>query len=227
MLDPQTREHIFGLLRPPDEYQLDRAIGTTFSLDLLTLLTVPLAFTFFGSAADSDNTVYDPLALLDGVRRYAERILIFCQAGQIIVPKNNQQLFHYLEDRVFQLVSPYYEQAVFHPKVWLLRYAPIAKNYAIRYRLLVLSRNLTFDRSWDTALSLDGVLSDRQYAYSRNHPLADFFAALPEMWVQKGSFPDREAKIVRQLQEEVRRVEISLPKWVLRSVFYPNRPDPT
>jgi len=53
---------------------------------------------------------------------------------------------------------------VFHPKVWALRF--IAGDGAIGYRVLCLSRNLTFDRCWDTVVTLDGELTDRSNAIS-------------------------------------------------------------
>ena len=47
---------------------------------------------------------------------------------------------------------------------------------------MCLSRNLTFDRSWDTALVLDGVLrDDRKVGFAENRGLRDFVAALPTM----------------------------------------------
>ena len=49
-------------------------------------------------------------------------------------------------------VTPPTTAGVFHPKCWLLRFAPEYDDEPVRYRLLVLSRNLTFDRSWDVAL---------------------------------------------------------------------------
>ena len=46
----------------------------------MALLTVPLAFTFLGTP--EENGQADPLVLLDGVRRYAER-LAFIHDGQL------------------------------------------------------------------------------------------------------------------------------------------------
>jgi hypothetical protein len=43
------------------------------------------------------------------------------------------------------------------------------------------SRNLTFDRCWDTVVALDGDLTDRSNAFAANHPLGDFIEALPGM----------------------------------------------
>ena len=43
MLEPGKRLLYLEELRPPEGYQLDRAIATTFSLDLLSLLMAPLS----------------------------------------------------------------------------------------------------------------------------------------------------------------------------------------
>ena len=40
MLDPRERSVLLETLRPPDGYRMDSVVGTTFSLDLLALLTV-------------------------------------------------------------------------------------------------------------------------------------------------------------------------------------------
>ncbi len=104
MLDPETRSHTLEILRPPQGYELDRAIATTFSLDLLALLTAPLAFTLFDWEDEVGRTTNDPLAILESLRRYADRISIFCQAGRIAVPKTHQ-LFSYLEDSIFQVTA--------------------------------------------------------------------------------------------------------------------------
>ena len=47
MLEPNSRQLLRDALRPPAGYILDRAISTTFSLDLMALLTIPVSFTFF------------------------------------------------------------------------------------------------------------------------------------------------------------------------------------
>jgi hypothetical protein len=62
MLDPETRRYTLETLRPSAGYELDRAIGTTFSLDLLALLTAPLAFTFFDWEDTEGRPTDDPPA---------------------------------------------------------------------------------------------------------------------------------------------------------------------
>src|SRR5215207_1616463 len=200
MLDPETRSHTLEILRPPHGYELDRAIGTTFSLDLLALLTAPLAFTVFDWEDADGRPGADPLALLETMRRYAERIDIFCQAGQIAVPRDRQRLFAYLENSVHEVAASH-PKGTFHPKVWALRFT--APESPVLYRLLCLSRNLTFDRSWDTMLALDGVLTERKNAFASNHPLGDFFEALPDLAVNP--LPQHTKESVDIIQRELRR----------------------
>ncbi len=90
MLEPQDRRLFLESLRPPEGYALDRAIGTTYSLDLLALLTAPLAFTIFDWEDNEGRPRADPLALLEAVRRHADRTAVFCQAGEIKVPRGNR-----------------------------------------------------------------------------------------------------------------------------------------
>ncbi|MFQ5855748.1 MAG: hypothetical protein ACE5LU_08925 [Anaerolineae bacterium] len=86
MLNPDQRELFFDAVRPPDGYRFDRGLGTTFSLDLMTLLITPLSLALM-DVADPAEALRAPLALLEGLRRYAERLTIFCQAGRIAVPR--------------------------------------------------------------------------------------------------------------------------------------------
>jgi len=85
----------------------------------------------------------------------------------------------------------------------------MAKDAPIIYRLLCLTRNLTFDKSWDLILELEGTVTNRQLAYGRNNPLGDFFQSLSTIAVSGVS---REIlKNISLLQEEVRRVNFSPP----------------
>ena len=216
MLEPRNRRLLLESLRPPPGYALDCAVGTTFSLDLLALLTVPLAFTFFGWEDDADGKAENPLALLEAVRRHADRMSIFCQAGQIFIPKHHQLLFAHLEQSVFE-VKPREPRRVFHPKVWVLRLC--SPSEPVLYRLLVLSRNLTFDRSWDVMLVLDGQVTDRKKAFAKNHPLGDFVAALPDLAVRP--VPRRIRSDIERVQAELRRVRFELPEGFEEVRFWP------
>jgi len=204
MLEPGKRLLYLDELRPPEGYQLDRAIATTFSLDLLSLLMAPLSMVLYESQSRGE-LLRDPMAALEAIRRSAGRIGVFCQKGRINVPKQQQLLYHSLEHTVVQ-VEPPGERGVFHPKIWLMRFC--ADGAPVIYRFLCLSRNLTFDRSWDTVLVLEGELIDRQRAYSRNHPLGDFIKALPTL--SDEDVPEHIQEHVDIMSDEVRRVQFEI-----------------
>lgn len=218
MLEPQDRRLLLESLRPPEGHEVDFAIATTFTLDLLSLLTAPLGFTFFELEGDGTDPIanIDPLVLLRSLRRYADRIAVFCQSGRIAVPRTQQLLFASLEDSVVQ-VSPS-SNGIFHPKVWVLRF--VAEG-GVRYRLICLSRNLTFDRSWDTVLVMDGGLTDRKVAYAANHPLGDFIAALPDLAIDRAGLPERIREYVAVASDELRRVDFDVPEPFQEYAFWP------
>ncbi len=203
-------------LRPPIGYTLDYAIGSTFSLDLHTLLTTPLAFTFFDWEDNDGEITSDPFALLESVRRNADKICLFCQAGQISVPRKQDRIFAYLENSVHEVLPPN-KNGVFHPKVWVIRYTHSTEP--VHYRFLCLSRNLTFDKSWDTILVLDGLLKARANAYSINNPIGDFIKQLPRLATTS---PNQQiTKKIDQIQYEIRRVDFQLPAGVESISFHP------
>jgi hypothetical protein len=216
MLDPRQRTLLFEALRPPDGYTLHSAVGTTYSLDLMALLAAPLAFTIFDCEDRDGRVVMDPLVLLEALRQHARRVTIFCQAGRIAVPRQHRPLLGYLENSVVEVVAPN-RKGSFHPKAWALRFENSRR--LVRYRLLCLSRNLTFDHSWDTALVLDGELTDRTNAFADNHPIGDLFQALPGMAVQEVSSAVEER--LDLIQGELRRVKFEPPPGFEALRFWP------
>ena len=207
MLGTRERTLLLESLRPPAGYRLRRAVGTSYTLDLIALLTAPLAFTFFDAHDEDGVPVTDPVALLEALRRHAENVTLFCQAGAIAVPKPEQTLLAYLEGSVVE-VHPPRADGLFHPKLWVLAFE--AEEGAAIYRVLCLSRNLTFARSWDTCLSLEGRLMRRQRGYSRNKPLADLLLALPGLATR----PVRAelGKDLERMAHEIRRVDFRPPQ---------------
>ena len=204
MLAPKDRTLLLESLRPPPGFRLDTAVSTTYSLDLMALLVAPLAFTFFDWEGDDGQPTKDPNALLEALRRHVDRIHVFCQAGQIAVPKAYQPLFGYLESSVHE-VRAVKDGGVFHPKVWIVRY--VADGEPSQYRLLCASRNLTFDRSWDTLLVLDGVAGKE--ATKKNEPLSRFIRSLQEMAVQE--LTDNTKNTLAELGRELGYVDFQLP----------------
>ena len=217
MLDPQDRVLFTEALRPPEGYELSWAIGTTYTLDLVAAVATPLAFALFDYQQDDTRQGGpDPIPLLEALRRYADRLTVFVQAGQIAVPKPQQFLLSYLEDSIIEAVAPT-RGGLFHPKVWLLRFA--ADDARVRYRFACLTRNLTFDRAWDTAVIVDGHVADRQRAFGVNRPLSNFVAALPGLAVRAVS--PEVGRRVGEAQREVLRVRWELPAGFEGLAFWP------
>lgn len=198
LLPPDGRLLLTDLLRPPPGYRLDRAVATTFTLDLDSLLTAPLAF-----AAHAMREQQDPISVMDGVRRSADRVDVFCQAGQISAPPGNSSLLLLLEQIIHPVRCPR-PGKLFHPKMWLVRYA---NDDDCVLRLVVLSRNLTNDRSWDVCLSLDGVIGTRPD--TANASVVKLLRHSMSLAVQPVP-PDRQTAI-DQLLEDLRRAIWELP----------------
>jgi len=208
MLNPNSRSIYIDALRPPENYELHWAVGTTFSLDLSSLLIIPLSMALYDYSGDEDITI-NPIAVLDAVRNMSDRFVVFCQSGRISIPKKDIRLFNFLEQSVIE-ANASTETGVFHPKTWLLKFIGNNSSEDVLYRFLCLSRNLTFDRSWDTILTLEGKLkTKRQVAYSRNHPLGDFIKSLPGL--TNRNLTKSQQEHIEEMSEEVRKVDFTPP----------------
>lgn len=227
MLHPEERQSLTEALRPPAGWKLDFALGTTYSLDLMTLLTVPLSFTFFDVEDHEGRPIADPIRIMEALRRYAHCVHVFCDAGRIAFSRTNRQLNVFIETAVHPVLAP--RGGAFHPKLWALRFADGAGG--LKYRLLVSSRNLTYDRSWDTILCLEGDVQNRVNAIAMNHPLGRLVEALPGMCL----FPLDAAtrREIDRVQHELRRTRFASPEGLELQAFHAmgfegeNKPDLT
>lgn len=198
MLKPANNRVDYGqLLSPPAGYSTAMAIGGTYSLDLSTLMEICLAL---GLSESLDSPLKEnPMYLLEALRKVANKTLVFCEAGQIKEPDNPSKLHILLESVVVELALK--EEKTFHPKFWLIKYEHEQK--APVYRCIVLSRNLTYDRSWDVAACLTGSRKDEPD--SRSRPLRDFLLAL-QSWME----PNAKTAMVARFADEIDQVEFQL-----------------
>jgi hypothetical protein len=177
MLSPSNDRLDYGqILTPPANYYLDFAVGTTYSLDLDALVGASLAM---GLSEETDSELMNnPVCLLEALRSTGDKVALFSEGGQIHTPNKVTSLYILLEKMVFSVRTSKHRGLAafpsFHPKFWLLRY----KNSSgeCLYRVVVLSRNLTFDRSWDITYYMDGKLSDKET--DKNQPVCDFLQYL-------------------------------------------------
>lgn len=204
MLNPKNDRLDYGsILSPPQNYQLDFAIGATYSLDLDALVGASISL---GLSAENDTELNkNPIFLLEALRSTGDNVALFCESGQIKLPNKTTPLYILLEDMVFQVTNNnnvgHSRYASFHPKVWVLRYINDKKE--ILYRFVVLSRNLTFDRSWDLSFSMDGRVTDSKT--SKNDPLIKFIEFLSGFSTD-GDKTDK----IREIMNELENVEFKL-----------------
>lgn len=215
MLRLDNRQVLLAALSPPPEYVFDRGVCTTYALDLPTLLVTPLSLALL-EVPDAEKALRDPVLLLEGLQRHAGQLSIFCQAGQIAIPTTDSYLFRFLQEIVIEVRAPH--KGVFHPKVWLLRYT--APGRPVLYRFLCMTRNMTLDRSWDILVQLDGRLTERKYAYSKNYPLGNFIGVLPQLAVRPPN--PRIKRDIELLAEEVRHVAFEPPPPFTEVAFHPS-----
>ena len=166
------------LIAPPYGYKLDFAVATTYSLDMDALIGVCLSLSF---STDTDSSLLNnPIYLIQSLRNVSNKLAIFCEDGQIKVPPKLSDLYILLENIVFPIKphnSKYTKYPSFHPKIWLIRYKNKNHIDQFKYRIIVLSRNLTFDRSWDVAFYMDGIIDEKQ-KHEENKPISNFLEYL-------------------------------------------------
>lgn len=204
MLDPDTTVLLTEALQPPPGYDVDTAVATTYSLNLTALLVAPMTFALADVSDASAVDHRDPAQLVDAVKRYMGRTTVFCQAAGIHVPATYSRLTAFLEDSI-QEVEPPQDRALFHPKLWAVRYRRPADG-ALLHRVVVASRNLTFDSSWDTAL----VLEEGPHGTIDAAPAAEMIDALPGLALDRMSEERRTS--IHDLCTTLRGVRLDAPE---------------
>ena len=172
----QDRVSYSTALLPPDGYTLEKAVGTTCSLDLEALTAVLIAL---GLKEEPDSDLLqNPVSMLNALVKASEKVLIFCEAGQIKTPSKSSALMLLLDKMVVPVALPNASgkgrYPSFHPKTWILQYCnPEGKR---KYRFVVLSRNLTFDRSWDVSVCIESA-DDKGHS-EKTEPIRGFLRFL-------------------------------------------------
>ena len=208
MLNPNNDRLDYGqVLAPPVNYKLDFAIGTTYSLDLDALVGACIAL---GLAEETDSDLMkNPVCLLEALRATGDKVALFCEGGQIHLPGNVTSLYILLEKMVFPVTTAKRKGVAkypsFHPKFWLIRYVDEKNNYL--YRVVVLSRNLTFDRSWDVTFCMDGKKKSTETA--KNNPVGDFITYLIKQ-LPETDYATEKQKKMKSVIRELKNVEFSL-----------------
>lgn len=163
-------------------YELEFAVGTTYSLDAEAYLAIALSFARLGDATDAD--FQSPLRLLEGLRQANKRVAIFCNRGGLQPPVRTNPLYAMLDKSVFEVAdeSKGKELANFHPKIWVIKEHSLDDRSKRQIKLIVMSRNLTKDSSLDIAVTMTAPLGIRTNAELRrkHQPLKDLLFILAD-----------------------------------------------
>lgn len=208
MLNPTNDRLDYGqILSPPDGYTLDFAIGTTYSLDLDALVGACISLGL-SEEADSD-LMKNPICLLKALRATGDKVALFCESGQIHTPNSVTPLYILLEKIVFPVNTEKRKGIArypsFHPKFWLIKYIDTKGNAV--FRIVVLSRNLTFDRSWDITFTMDGKLQKRKTV--KNASVVDFLHYL-ESKLPNNESANTKLKKIKSILSELPYVHFQL-----------------
>ena len=196
------------IIKPPYGYSLNKAIGTTYSLDLEALTGIAISL---GLTEDTDSQLRNnPIGMLNALQKVSDKIIIFSEAGQIKLPNTHSSLCLLLEKMIVPValskargMSHY---PAFHPKTWLLDYVNGDGEHS--YRFIVMSRNLTFDRSWDISIVLNSSTAVRQV--KKTKPIIDFIEYLRGHIKNTTQMSGKKRSMINSFMEELKKVSFTL-----------------
>lgn len=204
--DLKTNRLDYGnLLTPVPGYVLKVAIATTYSLDLQTLVASTISLGL-GEATDSELRK-SPLNLLAALLKVTDKTLIFCDSTQIKFPTKKTKLLMTLEKSVIPVSLPAKNGVEnfpsFHPKCWILQFENFETKQR-KYRFIMLSRNLTFDRSWDVSVALESVDDGENVAKTK--PICDFLKFLRKQLDENNPKQQSRIEFINELLKDLKNV---------------------
>ena len=195
----RQRSAFTDTLRPPPGYVLGACIGTTYSLDFDVFTAVLLAFV----GADVDEPLSNPPAVLTSVARLRSRLRVYVNGGGLHPPATTNRLFA-LYDRILR-PKPI-DGGAFHPKVWALRFDPLARpeRHGLEplYRLLTASRNVTDSGCWELGALFEGA----------RRPNTQKFGSDVSAFCRKVAASRDLPRALWKLIEELKTVEFAAPR---------------
>jgi hypothetical protein len=212
MLSPEARSVATDILRPPVGYTLEHAVITTYSLDLDVILALPLAV-LAQSDQGIEELLADPMLTLEALREAGERLDIFVDETSIGVPQTHRPLYAMLEQSVHPTRAP--NDGAFHPKLWVIRFSNESDTPLLR--VAVLSRNLTYDRSWDVAL-ISETTPESRGTLEASQALGELLHALPDLAVH-GIAPSK-AEQLQSLADLAARCAFPAPDRFKNPIYF-------
>lgn len=204
MFEATQRQNFLDLLRPPEGYRLESAIGTTYSLDFVALTAALLALVDAEAESDEDSTKH--IDSLHAITRLADRVRVFVNRGQISGPRKVSRAT-VLYDRIVQEVC--LPAGCFHPKVWVTHYRPRKSPSASKrpgvLRVICASRNLTIGQSWEAFVACEGQERAGKSGASFNREVRAFLMSL-------AADEPQQLPIVTRVCQALSRTTFDLPR---------------
>ncbi|MBP5544031.1 MAG: hypothetical protein ILM98_08145 [Kiritimatiellae bacterium] len=195
-------------------YQVDFVIGTTYSLDFDTFMSLPFSLGFMGEP--EEEMLQSPPHLFAALRMCSERLAVFCNfADMQIRPQSRKVYCALMETSVFP-VMPRTTRANpivnFHPKIWVVKETKEDDSADSRVKLIVMSRNLTRDGSLDCICVLNGKIGTgeaSQEAQRKHLPLCEFLDYLKRFVARTENRKEISAKRrkISELINDIKRIE--------------------
>lgn len=177
MINPKKDRLIYSdILVPPYGYELEKAVTTTYSLDIAALIScmIPLAF----SSDVNDRLFKNRVSTFTALRNLSRKVVVFCDPGQIKELKSLDKNFAVLLENMIVPVNLKADSngdyPAFHPKMWLLQFVNAEGKHL--YRFIALSRNISYDRCYDVSFVLES--SDNHLKTKRTKPVIEFLEYL-------------------------------------------------
>ena len=138
------------LLRPPDGWRTEQAILSTYSADLVVIVTALLAL----SGCDLDHRrTGSRVELVKAIEALRDRVRVLAQCGRVTIPNTPRPILKLL-DRFVRTIETNENERSWHPKVALVRYHRVEDATDRQWRVWLGSRNLTSAMNWEAGLIL-------------------------------------------------------------------------
>lgn len=200
-------------LMPDEGWTTSWAIGTTYSLDLEVLMGIPLAL-FHGKYLSEKTDIRNLRAdMLDALNKVKDRMFIFVHDNNISVDCSFSMLMSFLDQNIWNInLKDAYQN--FHPKIWLVRYERSIPENDFKYRLIVMSRNITTASDFDIAVTMDSYHCNE--VHHENDSLLEVMSALMKR--------TNHGKIISQMRKELGTVcfQPPAPFDMKHAIFFPH-----
>jgi hypothetical protein len=138
------------VLSPPEGWRTDCAILSTYSADLVVIVTALLALT----GCDLDNRrTGSRVELVKAIEALRGRVRVLAQTGRMAPPSIHRPILNLL-DRFVKFVDADENISSWHPKAALVRYHNVDDISDKQWRVWLGSRNLTRALNWEAGLVL-------------------------------------------------------------------------